>query len=108
MRSPPRPVATPGLKVVSDAGYSDWLLWQHPELRGRIAFDVRFELLGDGGLKEMAHLEQAAGPGWNRAFEGYRLALWKRSANPELVASLLAGSGARVLAHTDGVYAIAR
>jgi hypothetical protein len=98
----------PGLKVVSDAGYADWLLWQHPELRGRIAFDVRFELLGDRGLKDMAHLQQAAGAGWNRPFEGYRLALWKRSANPELVASLLAGAGARVLSHTDGVYAIAR
>jgi hypothetical protein len=98
----------PQMKVVSDAGYADWLLWQHPELRGRIAFDVRFELLGDRGLKDMAHLEQAAGAGWNRPFEGYQLALWKRSGNPELVASLLAGPGARVLARTDGVYAIAR
>jgi hypothetical protein len=98
----------PGLRVVSDAGYADWLLWQHPELRGRIAFDVRFELLGERGLKHMAHLQQAAGPGWNRPFEGYRLALWKRAANPELVASLLAEPGARVLAQTDGVYAIAR
>jgi hypothetical protein len=98
----------PGLKIVSDAGYADWLLWQHPELRGRIAFDVRFELLGDRGLENTVHLEQAAGPRWNRSFDRYRLALWKRSANPELVASLLAEPGARVLAQTDGVYAIAR
>jgi hypothetical protein len=98
----------PGSKVVSDAGYADWLLWQHPELRGRIAFDVRFELLGDRGLKRLVHLQQAAGPAWNRPFAGYRLALWSRSANPELVASLLAEPGARVLAHADGVYAIQR
>ena len=38
--------ADPSLKVVSQEGYSDWLLWRYPALRGRIAFDIRFELLG--------------------------------------------------------------
>ena len=47
-------------------------------------------VLGDRGLKDMAHLEQAAG-GLEPSLRGLRLALWKRSANPELVASLLAG-----------------
>jgi hypothetical protein len=98
----------PGLEIVSDAGYSDWLLWQHPELRGRIAFDVRFELLGDRGLKDVVHLQQAAGADWSRPFAGYRLALWSRSANPELVASLLAAPGTRVLARSGGVYALRR
>jgi hypothetical protein len=98
----------PHLKIVSDAGYADWLLWQHPELRGRIAFDVRFELLGDRGLKDVVHLQHAAGASWNRPFAGYRLALWSRSANPELVASLLAAPGTHVLARSDGVYALRR
>jgi hypothetical protein len=100
--------ADPHLKILSDAGYADWLLWQHPELRGRIAFDVRFELLGDRGLKDVVHLQQAAGANWNRPFTGYRLALWSRSANPELVASLLAAPGTHVLARADGVYALRR
>ncbi len=39
----------PGLKVLSDAGYADWLVWHHPALRGRVAFDVRFELLDARG-----------------------------------------------------------
>jgi hypothetical protein len=98
----------PGLKVLADAGYSDWLLWQHPELRGRIAFDVRFELLGGRGLKEAIHLEHAAGATWNRPFTGYRLALWNHAANPELVDSLLVARGTRVLAHAAGVYALLR
>jgi hypothetical protein len=98
----------PRLTIVSDAGYSDWLLWQHPELRGRIAFDVRFELLGERGLKDVVHLEQSAGAGWNRPFAGYRLALWNRAANPELVASLLAAPGTRTLARSNGVYALRR
>jgi hypothetical protein len=96
------------LRVLSDAGYSDWLLWQHPELRGRIAFDVRFELLGDTGLKQTVHLEQASGPSWSRPFDGYRLALWSRAARPELVDSLRAEPGTTVLARSDDVYALLR
>jgi len=96
------------LKVLADAGYSDWLLWQHPELRGRIAFDVRFELLGTRGLKDVTHLEHAAGATWNRPFAGYRLALWSHSANPELVAALLGTRGTRVLAHSGSVCALTR
>jgi hypothetical protein len=98
----------PGLKVLSDAGYADWLLWQHPELRGRIAFDVRFELLGTQGLKDVVHLEHAAGPAWARPFAGYRLALWNQASDPELVASLRAVHGTHVLERSGDVYALAR
>ena len=98
----------PDLKVLADAGYADWLLWQHPELRGRIAFDVRFELLSTRGLKQEVHLQHASGATWDRPFEGYRLALWSRAADPELVDSLLAARGTRVLAHSGGVYALLR
>jgi hypothetical protein len=99
---------TPGLKVLADPGYADWLLWQHPELRGRIAFDVRFELLGTRGLKAVVHLEHAAGPTWAQPFAGYRLALWSHAANPELVDALRGAPGARVLARSGSVYAFLR
>jgi len=98
----------PALRVLSDAGYADWLLWKHPALRGRIAFDVRFELLGDRGMKDTTRLEVAAGPDWNRPFARYRLALWRRASMPQLVASLLAERGTRVIARSHGVYAILR
>ena len=35
----------PGLRIFANERYADWLLLDHPELRGRIAFDARFELL---------------------------------------------------------------
>jgi hypothetical protein len=64
----------PSLAIVSEAGYGDWLVWRYPQLRGRIAFDIRFELLAARRLTDVVHFEAAAGPTWNRPFAGYRLA----------------------------------
>jgi hypothetical protein len=96
----------PSWLVLSDAGYADWLLWRYPALKGRISFDIRFELLGASGLKDVVHLEDAAGPFWNRPFRHYRLALWSYEARPELVGALRAEPGTRVLSKHDKVYAM--
>ena len=34
----------PGMRLFATDGTADWLLWRLPDLRGRIAYDVRFEL----------------------------------------------------------------
>jgi hypothetical protein len=98
----------PSLRVVTQESYADWLLWTFPSLRGKIAFDIRFELLGARGLKDVVVMEGAAGPTWNRPFAGYRLELWNRELKPELVGALLAERGARVLSHHGHSYAILR
>jgi hypothetical protein len=100
--------ADPALRIISDEAYSDWLLWRYPALRGRIAYDVRFELLGSKGITTVARFKEVAGLSWNRAFAGYRLALVDRAGSPQLVRALLAEPGRRVLARHDGVYAILR
>jgi hypothetical protein len=98
----------PTLRVLTEESYADWLLWTFPSLRGKIAFDIRFELLGARGLKDVVHLEAAAGPTWDRPFRSYRLELWNRKEKPELVGSLLAEHGARVLSQHGHMYAILR
>jgi hypothetical protein len=100
--------ADPSLRVLTQEGYADWLLWTYPSLRGKIAFDIRFELLGASGLKDVVELEAAAGPNWNTPFAGYRLELWNRDLKPEVVSSLLAERGSRVLSHHGDIYAILR
>ena len=100
--------ADPTLRVVTQESYADWLLWEFPSLRGKIAFDIRFELLGARGLEDIVVMEDAAGPTWNRPFTGYRLELWNRQLKPELVGALLAEPGVRVLSHHDHTYAILR
>ena len=96
----------PSLRVIAAAGYSDWLLWRFPELRSRVAYDIRFELLGARGLEDIAAFEDGTAQGGR--FAGYRLSLWNRDANPELVRSLRAEPGTRVLATDGTVYAFLR
>ena len=48
--------ANPGLRIFANERYADWLVLDHPELRGRIAFDGRFELLTASQLKQIVEL----------------------------------------------------
>jgi hypothetical protein len=43
-------------KVFASLGYSDRLLWEIPELQGRVSFDVRTELLNDQQLKDATNI----------------------------------------------------
>ena len=40
--------------------HGDWLLWRLPELRGRVAYDVRFELVTRGAARLDRALQVAA------------------------------------------------
>ena len=42
----------PGTRLWATDGTADWLLWRIPDLRGRIAYDVRFELYDDRALDD--------------------------------------------------------
>lgn len=41
-------------RVFATLTYADWLLWREPQLRGRVAFDARLELLGTSQLEELS------------------------------------------------------
>lgn len=43
-----------GGRVFATLTYADWLLWREPQLRGRIAFDARLELLDRSQLEELS------------------------------------------------------
>jgi hypothetical protein len=40
--------------VLADDVHNDWLLWKEPQLEGRLAYDVRFELLEPGQLAKLS------------------------------------------------------
>jgi hypothetical protein len=48
----------PDARVYADVHFSDWLLWHEPALSGRIAFDIRFELLTQHQLVALADVTQ--------------------------------------------------
>jgi hypothetical protein len=43
----------PGAQVYAGIAFADWLLWEHPELAGKVVFDVRYELLRTPEVKRL-------------------------------------------------------
>jgi hypothetical protein len=48
----------PSARVFANERFADWLLWKVPQLKGRVAFDARFELLTPAQLRSVARLRQ--------------------------------------------------
>ena len=46
--------AGPNRAVFANGAFADWLLLKAPSLRGRVAYDARFEVLPDGRLADAA------------------------------------------------------
>ena len=65
------PGLPPGPAVLPSDRHADWLLWKVPALRGRIAYDIRFELLTDRGAATRWRCFKAVRPGWLRGDRGY-------------------------------------
>ena len=63
------PISAHGL-VYADFDLADRLLWARPELRGRVAYDARGELLSAKGLRRML-IFNARLRGWRSVADGY-------------------------------------
>jgi hypothetical protein len=92
--------ADPGARVFANERYADWLVLQHPELRGRIAFDGRFELLTTKELRRIVEyrLRIAGGTSVTR---GYELLVLDASAEKKLGKFLLASPSRHALYRHD-------
>jgi hypothetical protein len=82
--------AAAGDRVFANEATSDWLLWELPLLRGRVAYDVRFELDSPAQIRRLTAWRDLR-PGWRAATTGYALVV----DDPKHVARLLAGGGWR-------------
>jgi len=58
-------------RVFADDRYADWLLWTEPQLRGRVAYDVRFELFTRRQITLLSNFHNRIGDGWRAAAAGY-------------------------------------
>ena len=65
----------PSIRVLADVATVGELLWSHPELGGRVAFDVRLELLKATELRALQRYFSASGRDWERAADGYGIVL---------------------------------
>src|SRR5262249_35531360 len=86
----------PRLRVYADGRYADWLLFGHPGLAGRLAYDVRYELLTQHELEQLSNFVTQRGTGWFRDAAGYRLLVLDPVREPGAIAYYRL-RGARVL-----------
>jgi hypothetical protein len=99
----------PGGRVFAHEAFGDWLLLRRPELRGRLAFDIRFELLKARELRNLQHIRLLA-DGWRTRLAPYSLFVLKKGPDTKVSKALLAEPGARLeyRGHDAIVVAVAR
>jgi hypothetical protein len=61
----------PKARVLASYELADWLLFADPSLRGRIAFDGRWELLSGGQMSAALDYLYQSGSDWDRVARGY-------------------------------------
>src|SRR5205823_10605361 len=86
----------PGLRIFANERYADWLLLDHPELRGRIAFDGRFELLTASQLKQIVEFRLRI-EGSRSVTRGYGLLVLDPTSEQKVAKGLVASGGWRQL-----------
>jgi hypothetical protein len=88
--------AGPKERIFAMSPYADWLLWSHPELRGRVAFDARFELYTDRELSALGAFQSRVGD-WTKTARGYDVFVLDSRENGALRTALVRSGVARVV-----------
>jgi hypothetical protein len=97
----------PSTLVLSDDRYADWILWEHPHLVGRVAYDVRFELFSDDQFRQLFAYRNQVGDDWRRAGTGYAVVALDADQTRHIVRTLVAEDGLEV-AYRDERIAVLR
>jgi hypothetical protein len=94
--------AGPHGRVLATSSYADWLLWARPELRGRVAYDARFELMTHAQLREAQDF-QARVEGWRETARRFRVIVISATDDRKLRFALVDSGVARVVRTAGGV-----
>jgi hypothetical protein len=94
-------------RVYAPDRFADWLLWKLPALRGRIAYDVRFELYDEAFFDRLQRYASQEGKDWLSITDGYRIVLVDETFSSSTRA-LLAEPGARALYRSDELTVVVR
>jgi hypothetical protein len=82
----------PGVRLYPTDRTADWLLWRIPDLRGRVAYDVRFELFDQPALDRIVQVNAHRGD-WPALLDGYDIVLVSGTRMNRAVRTLLAKPG---------------
>jgi hypothetical protein len=87
---------------------ADWLLWRIPSLRGRLAYDVRFEIYDPATFNRILRFRGERGKDWKALADGYRTIVLESDIKPSNVDDFVAEPGARVLYRDDRITIVRR
>jgi len=110
---PPEPVEAvrtelrPEDRVFAPDRFSDWLLWKIPELRGRVAYDVRFELYDREFFDRLQVYAGETGADWKSFADGYRIVIVDETRRSH-TADFLAEPGARAIYRGEEITVVLR
>ena len=89
-------------RVFANERYADWLVFEHPELAGRIAYDSRFELLTGRQLRSVTGFRNLIA-GWRATVHGYSALVLDRIDDAQPIRALVRTKRARVVARRGRV-----
>ena len=96
------------LGIFSDVRYADWLLWEHPELGRRVAYDARFELLSPKQLLSLYLWQNQITGHWQDAARGDRLIVVDRRSDRQPEGELMKQAGTRRLYQDSDIAVLLR
>jgi len=100
---------TPETRVFATSRDADWILWRIPELRGRLAYDVRFEIYDRETFERIVRFRGEQGDDWKSLADGYEVVIFETHQEPSShIDDFLAESGARPRYADDRVTVIQR
>ena len=97
----------PSSRVFVTDRNADWLLWRIPALRGRIAYDVRFEIYTPRTFNRIVAFRGERTPDWKALADGYRTVVLEPNIRPSGIRKFASEPGARTL-YRDKVVAVIR
>jgi hypothetical protein len=102
-----RAAVRPDDKVFLPDRFSDWMLYKIPELRGRVAYDVRFEVYDREFFDRLQVYAGETGADWKSFADGYRIVIVDETRRSH-TADFLKEPGARVLYRGDEITVVLR
>jgi hypothetical protein len=94
-------------RIFANETYADWLVFEHPKLAGRIAYDSRFELLTSRQLQSVIEFRDRV-TGWRSTIGGYSVLVLDKGEDHQPIRELLRAGEARVLARRGPVVVLQR
>lgn len=97
-----------GTRVFATSRYADWLLWRIPELRGRLAWDVRFEIYSRETFQRIVRFRGEQGDDWKSLADGYEVVVLETGQEPSHIPDFRAERGTRAIYRDERVTVVVR